>query len=224
MTGCYVWSFVQSARFWIIIWSILIWYILKVLVDRNCFLWKYVFFLPMLIIVYGRVKAGKLIQALMNIVVLWTTNSGFEAFFGLLQVGERSISVDDLLICRGKSKEATDMWEKWWNYITRKIESEDLRGMRNMLNQCIHQIKDEAKWEECNSEQVNMTERIKDKSWRTKHRLRRRKDHMGRKGNKPNLVMSEILTKQSRKKSGCWGKGKGWRIHLTWPDIYNAVI
>lgn len=63
----------------------------------------------MLIIVYGRVKAGKLILALMNIVVLWTTNSGFEAFFGLLQVGERSISVDDLLICRGKSKEATDM-------------------------------------------------------------------------------------------------------------------
>lgn len=123
MTGCYVWSFVQSARFWIITWSILIWSILKVLVDRNCFLWKYGFFLPMLIIVYGRVKAEKLVLALMNTVVLWTTSSGFEAFFGLLWIGERSISVDDLLICRGKSKEATDMWEKWCNYIKRKIES-----------------------------------------------------------------------------------------------------
>lgn len=40
-------------------------------------------FFPMLIIVCERIKAGKLILGLMNTVVMWTTNSGFEALTAL---------------------------------------------------------------------------------------------------------------------------------------------
>lgn len=190
MTGCYVWSLVQSARFWIIIWSILIWSILKVLVDRNCFLLKWWFFSHAYYSLW-RVKAEKLILGLMNTVVLWTASSGFEAFFRLLWVEERSICVNDLLIHRGKSKEAKDTWQKWCNYIKKNIECEVLRVMRNMLNNCLHQIKDEAKQEGKNA---ILDKQIWQKglktSWRTKCRLRRRKDHM--EGREINLALAWV--------------------------------
>jgi len=48
-----------------------------------------------------------------------------------------------------------------------------------------------------------------------KTQAQKRRGHMERKGNKPNLDISEILTRQTRKKSDCWRKGKGQRVHLT---------
>lgn len=51
-------------------------------------------------------------------------------------------------------------------------------------------------------------EKIKDELKDNRQAQKKKRSH-GRKGNKPSLGISEILTRQSGKKSDCWGKGKG---------------